>query len=387
MDGGKRIAELDLTKTFIILVAMIGIHSMYDLAHLEVSGAAAVLNVLATATGAPVIMFCMGFALTFSRHQNSANYLRRGVHLITIGMALNVLRYAPMAYTAWATENFELMKGLAMIFNVDILQFAGLAFLLLAFCKKIKIPDWGILLLSFIMNVSGTLLIGHHTDNYVVNQILGYFYHTPTCSCFTLLNWFIFVAAGNMMGKAHKNCDNVDRMYRIIIPVCGVLAFVHQYLSITGKVPYFKTLQSDWEFYNMETLDALFIAFGVAPFMLGFFRLISKIIPERWMTVLSYPSRHINQYFCVSWVWIMWIAYFLYFIPPATTFAEFVPRWLGIIILTTITVIINNKFLKTKIKPFFSEHKTGWYIGIWAVILCFGLWYFSNIPAPYIMPY
>lgn len=94
--------------------------------------------------GAPVFMFCMGVTLGFSRRQNAAGWLRRGIHLITIGMFLNMLRYFPIAYASHATDNPELMKGLALIFNVDILQFAGLAFMLLALCKRLRMGTWAI---------------------------------------------------------------------------------------------------------------------------------------------------------------------------------------------------------------------------------------------------
>lgn len=279
----KRIKELDLTKTFVIIISLIGIHTVYHLADWETLSSTipvSVLNILATACGAPVFMFCMGVTLGFSRHQDVGSWFHRGVYLITIGMVMDVLRWGPSAYIAHATGNPEHMKELAMLFNVDILQFAGLAFMLLALCKKLKMGVWSILILSLVMNIVGTLLIGHQTESYVVNQALGFFYHTTTCSCFPLLNWFIFVAAGNVMGKIYRESDNVDKFFGYIIPICGVIAVVHQYLSITGRCTWFKTMENDWEFYSMMTPDALCIAFGVAPFMIGLFRLIGRLVPE-----------------------------------------------------------------------------------------------------------
>lgn len=388
----NRVKELDLTKAFIIIISMIGIHTLCHLADYEVlssSVTANVLNILATAWGSPVFMFCMGVTLGFSRHQNPSDWLHRGIHLITIGMVLNILRWGPYAYTAHATDNPELLKGVAMIFNVDILQFAGLAFMLLALCKRLKMSALGILVLSIVMNVIGTVLTASElfTSSYPMNQVLGFFYHTPTVSCFPLLNWFIFVAAGNVMGKIYRESDNPDKAFRYIIPVCGAIAVVHQYLSITGGTSFFKTLENDWEYYNMITPDAICIAFGVAPFMLGVFHLVAKVTPDKWMKVLGYPSRHINQFFCVSWVWIMWGYCFLYQIAPATTIADFVLRWLIIFALTTTTVLIYNKYLSTRIASFFGRHETAWNIGIWMTVIILGILYFSNVQGPYLMPY
>jgi len=237
------------------------------------------------------------------------------------------------------------------------------------------------------MNIAGSFLIGHNTPSYVVNQILGFFYHTPTVSCFPLLNWFIFVAAGNVMGKIYRESDNLDRIFRYLIPVCGVIAIVHQYLSITGTVPFFKTIGNDWELYSMKTPDALCIAFGVAPFKLGLFRLVGKITPNKFMDVLSYPSRHITQFFCVSWVLIMWTHCFLYQIAPAATVGSFIILWVIIAILTTVSILIYNRYLSSRIAQFFGQHETAWNIGIWVTVIILGILYFSNVQGPYLMPY
>jgi len=379
---------LDLAKSFTIIVSMIGIHTMCHLASFEQYNLPEnILNILATAWGAPVFMFCMGITLGFSHHHTIRDWHRRGIHLLTIGMVLNVFRYLPIAYTSQAVGNPELMKELAQVYNVDILQFAGLAFLLLAICQKIKMGPQAILVLALLMNFAGTQLIGHYTSSYVANQILGLFYHTPTCSCFPLFNWFIFVAAGNVLGKFYKKSENIDFEYRFILPISGIIAIVHQYLSITGKSAMFTTLQNDWEFYNMSTPDAVCIAFGVAPFMIGFFRLISKIIPNSWLNVLSYSSRHINQFFCVSWVLIMWTYSFLYFIEPAVTFGGFVLRWLAIVLLTTLCVFVYNRYIVGKIGQYFTDNRGKWTIAVWAFAIAFGIWYFNSIPEPYVMPY
>lgn len=370
---------------------MIGIHVMYHLADYEALSStltANVLNVLATAWGAPVFMFCMGITLGFSRHQKPSDWLSRGIHLITIGMVLNLLRWGPYVFTSIASGDPELMKGVAMIFNVDILQFAGLAFMLLALCKRLRMSAFGILALSVGLNVLGTVLtsIEAFTPSYVLNQFLGYFYHTPTASCFPLLNWFIFVAAGNVMGKVYQESDNLDKVFSYILPICGTLAIVHQYLSFTGGTDIFTTLNSDWDFYNMTTIDALCIAFGVAPFMLGLFRLISKVIPDQWMNVLGYPSRHINQFYCVSWILIMWTYCFLYQLAPSVTLLGFYLRWFIITALTIAFIFIYNKYLDDP-TPLYRNEKIMWTIGIWIISFLIGALYFTYVPGPYLMPY
>jgi len=388
MNKSNRILELDLMKSFIIIVSMIGIHSLYDLTLLNANSnvTAAVLNVLASQFCAPMFMFCMGVTLSFSRNQEPMGYLHRGIILLTIGMVLNVLRYVPLIYSAYKNGETELFSGLAQIFNVDILQFAGMAFILLALLRQLKWNPWIILAFGMGLNVIGTLLDGHHTDSYVINQILGYFYPTPTCCCFPLMNWFIFVAIGNVMGLIYRTMDK-GRFFCIATPVGTVATAVYMYMCLVAKTSCTRALQDDWGFYSMHSCDAFFTAFGIAPFMLGVFRLLSKIVPEKWVAVLSHPSRHINQYFCVSWVWIMWIANLFLFVPKATTEAGFWLVWWTVVGLTVVTVVIYDKYLKSCAHAWFGRHPIAWTVSIWVALVAFGAWYFTTVPGPYTMPY
>jgi len=389
MTSGTRTIEFDLTKTFTLLFCMIGIHSFYDLTTIDMADSAigSVLNVLAGSCGAPIFMTCMGITLSFSRHNSPKDYLSRGIQLLTLGMAVNVLRWGSQAFRAYMTNDVELYKGLALIFNVDIMQFAGLAFMLLALLLVLHIRPWQMLLLGVALNIIGSTLEGHYTDSYVVNQILGYFYPTPTCCCFPLLNWFIFVATGNMLGYLYHTLDDISRFYRIAIPVCGVITAVYMYLTIVTQLPFLRTLQGDWGLYWINPYDAFFIAFGVAPFEIGVFWLLGKVIPHRWMRVLAYPSMHINQFFCISWVLIMWTANIFLFVPKATTNGEFVIIWCSIVALTILISWVYNSYLRERIAPVFSRHSLAWSIGVWAFLIAFGVWYFTTIPGPYMMPY
>jgi len=389
MSTSTRIKELDLTKTFILLVSMIGIHSFYDLTTMDVSESTigSVLNVFAGTFGAPVFMFCMGITLHFSRHQTPRNWLHRGISLLTIGLAVNILRWGTYAFDAYWTNQPELYKGLALIYNVDIMQFAGLAFMLLALLQYLHLGHWGILAIGVGLNLIGSLLEGHCTDSYVINQLLGYFYPTPTCCCFPLMNWFIFVAAGNTMGTHYSRTNDIGRFFRWQLPIGGIVTAVYLYLTIVVQVPVLRTLQGDWGLYWMNPYDALPTAFFIAPFMVSVFWLLGRLIPDSWMRVLSYPSQHINQVFCISWIWIMWIAHVFLFVPKATTDGTFIVVWLIIIALTLLSIFIYEKYLQARISPWFERHATAWTIGIWGVLIAFGAWYFATVSGPYIMPY
>lgn len=391
MKNRHRLLELDLMKSFIIIFSMIGIHSLYDLSDFDRSGSTLcfILNILATQFGAPMFIYCMGATLCFSRHRKPTDYIRRGFNLLTIGMVLNVLRWGSMAFKAYMTGEEELYGGLALIYNVDIFQFAGLALMLIGFLKHWKFNKWQIFVLAIVMNIAGTLLNGLETPYYVVNQVLAYFYATHTCCAFPLLNWFIFVAAGNLMGHYYATTEYPERFYRWALPFSALITAVYLYLCLVVESPFTRALENDWWYYSMKSGDAFLTVVGVAPFMLSLFGLLSKFVKGKMAVVVSYPSKHINQYFCVSWVLIMWTAYIFYsFIPPAHSVGMFVLTWISIAVLTTLIVFFYNRYMKVAANAWFARHETAWYVGIWLALIAFGAWYFSlSLPYPYIMPY
>ena len=94
--------------------------------------------------GAPVFMLCMGIGLTFSRKNDAATMMRRGVMLFVAGYVLNIIRALPFLIL-WLINSDEeyITDTVHALTDVDIFQFAGTAFLLLKLipCNNIPVTD------------------------------------------------------------------------------------------------------------------------------------------------------------------------------------------------------------------------------------------------------
>lgn len=86
---------------------------------------------------------------------------KRGLSLLLMGYGLNICRYAvPQEVTSLITKETIYLVGLtASFFEVDILHFAGLAFLLLAEFKKLNATAGVPVAVGTLMLVAGTFLI------------------------------------------------------------------------------------------------------------------------------------------------------------------------------------------------------------------------------------
>lgn len=128
-------------------------------------------------TGAVTFMFCMGLGISYTRHNNAEECRQRGIKLLTNGFVLLLFReIIPVLLRCWVFNSPESAIYLIFGLSCDILQFAGLALLLVGLLKELRISSKGMLLISIAMSLLGTFLEGVSTGCYPVDQILGFFW-------------------------------------------------------------------------------------------------------------------------------------------------------------------------------------------------------------------
>lgn len=111
------------------------------------------------------------------------------------------------------------------------------------------------------------------------------------------------------------------------------------------------------------------------PFLVGIWWLILKTIPRKWLDALSYPARHINQYYCVSWTLICLLMGVMIAHPWVNNNLTLILDSLLIIGLTVVTVFVCNRFFMERWEAAVSKHKYCWIAFVWfvwfgSVIIC-----------------
>lgn len=189
--------EIDILKAFCI-GWMILLHTQECCAETE-NLAFVVSDYACTFTGAAAFMICMGLGVRYSRRQSPKEWLNRGWELLTVGQLLNLCRNALPNLIAWwlSGKQFFIANALLVI-QADILSFAGLAYLLLAGLRVLRLPDGGVLGLGIALNLASALLYSamKYPENYLLSQLMGYFVVTNAESYFPLCSYYVFVAFG-----------------------------------------------------------------------------------------------------------------------------------------------------------------------------------------------
>ena len=316
-----RQTEVDILKAFCI-GWMILLHTQECLAETE-NLVFTVSDYACTFSGAAAFMICMGLGMRYSRRQSPKERLSRGWELLTVGQLLNLCRNAlPNLIAWWISGRQFFIANALLVIQADILSFAGLAYLLLAGLRALRVPDGGVLGLGIALNLASALLYSamKSPENYLVSQLAGYFVVTNAESYFPLCSYFIFVAFGYWLGDVYLRVVDKRRLSARVLAVCAPICAVWFALRIYGVIPLLPEFNSYLQYILMPGPDAWATCL-LSVVLLAVFCLLSGGRPAH--LIASHMSRHINQYYCISYMFILPMQMLL-----MLTRGELMPGWL-----------------------------------------------------------
>ena len=266
--------------------------------------------------GAPIFMIAMGISIIYSRHSSPKDLMKRGLILFLAGFALNVLRFfIPYMIGFMITgEHEKFIDPLVYkVFGNDILQFAGLAHILLGFLKKHEIPDKWIAVLALVMSLTGWYF--RHIDFGIpaLNIICGHIIGTQNdngfvLSDFPVLNWFIVPFGGYLFGKLLIRVKDKKKFYLPIGPILAVLYWVYFALEshfAFGKMAGGATVvEEENAYYHATTYDAISYLVCAAG-MLGVYFIITTIAPKWLNRFFTSVSRNITRIYIIHWFFVV----------------------------------------------------------------------------------
>ena len=303
VNNGRQ-AELDLLKALCVL-GMIFVHVLLDLSDHAMPEA---FDDYGTEFfGASTFMICMGIGMGYMHNQTPKAYLLRGFGLLTIGQLLNICRNSIPNLIAWWIEGDQFFIANAMlVLQADIMSFAGLAFMLMGLFKKLRLSDVKILIISVVM--SFLALLSYHylplPENYLLNQLLGYFVITKAESYFPLLCYFIYVAFGYFVGGYYPRIKDKDALANRVMLICFPLIAVYYVLRFSLDMPWLPAIGPDLQYSLKPTPDAI----ANCVFTLGFLAVLYKVMKaadNKLPPFMSHLSKYINNYYCIHYMFVL----------------------------------------------------------------------------------
>lgn len=258
--------------------------------------------------GAPVFMIGMGIGITFSHKSDAATMAKRGWMLFLAGYLLNILRALPfpILYGIYGEEEY-VTETIHALTDVDIFQFAGMAFLLIALIKRLHLSMGWAGLLAAVMSVAGSFVHKVDLGCFWANLLASPFIGIDTewvASDFPLINWFGFVMVGYGVGKILRRCEAPDRLNLIVLPVAALVYGGYAAYAVPRGIGMFST--DSTEFYHMNSLDFI-ICVAAAMLAMSLCHFITHIISEKLMTAVTHVCADLTKIYIAQWLIIMWV--------------------------------------------------------------------------------
>ena len=254
---------------------------------------------------AHAFMFSMGVTLHFGSHYSSKSLIKRGFYLLLVAYVLNFFRYTIYCLIDGFIQGEFMEDTLYSFLCQDILHFAGLALILTGIFRKLKMKEWHILIAGIVMSLIGGFLALKYDRGAVSNYLLGFFIVTDTTwSCFSLFNWYFFVAFGLWFGKILKNVSDLKTFYRRIFAVSSVIAAV--YTALSFRIGYYPFTPEKWYYATTLPEDIGYLSIDLvmlsAFFLMGLSSRSNKVVK-----VLCDMSSRLLRVYCAQWCLIGFI--------------------------------------------------------------------------------
>ena len=343
----KRQLELDVAKTFAI-VLMIMVHCLAFCSLCQINHPYLKYLFIFMQCSAPLFMFAMGVGMVYTRHNSPKEFINRGIKLILMGFIINII-YFVSGYFA----ELELEYCILSLIANDILQFAGLSFILIGLFKSINLNIKQILLVALILSLIGTF-INLEFSNMYLKQILGHFIGTEgykIVSCFPVLNWFMVPVVGILFGNYLIRCTDKNQFYKKIFLPTSLLSLIFMAVGLVTRSGMFSStggkVYEKLQYLHISTPDVLIMLIFVL-FLISFFYFLLPFFPRKVEQLIKIVSRNVTNIYIIQW------ALLLLLINPLNDVLKIKPNLifcvLVIIGLTSLSILLSEIYVKMKIK-------------------------------------
>ncbi|WP_407431746.1 acyltransferase family protein [Methanobrevibacter sp.] len=347
VNTGRQV-EWDFAKVFaIILMIVTHYFAFCSFGNVDYGKTTDALFIL-TQCSAPIFMFAMGIGMEYTRHNTPKEFIIRGIKLLLLGIIINTM-YFLSNYAAGVPLEYSLLSLLAN----DILQFAGLSFILIGIFKKFNFRTIKIFVISIGFSLVATYFSDFTFSNMYLNQLFGNLIETHgqnIVSCFPILNWFIIPVCGMLFGENLTRCNDKDELYSKILRPTYILTLImlivgfitlEGMFSVTGG-----TVPEKMEYLHASLPDIIILIIATL-FIGSLFYFVAKRLSPSAINFATKTSNNITVIYIVQWALILFLTYINQFLQVETNLAIAISVLILIIIAS---ILLSDAYVKIKKK-------------------------------------
>jgi hypothetical protein len=262
------------------------------------------INFLGGPMAAPIFMFALGVGIVYTRHSSPKEFAIRGLKLIATGYVLNFFRETLLLIAAnvFSVETTYQKDWIDTIGRIDILQFAGVTFLITAFFKTLKLSNWVMLVTAILLQGFGTLMIGcFDAVPKAAQYVLGLFFYTNEHIAFSSFLWLVYPVAGICFGDVLQGVAGKKAFYAKIIIVSSVALIATSIAAVTAGYDLRNYFLDSYFVQNL--FSSLWIS-SIAGISISVCYFISIVIKEKAANFVKLVSFNLNTIYIAQWLLI-----------------------------------------------------------------------------------
>lgn len=312
----NRLLSIDLARGLAVLF-MIAVHTLEVFANQEVKNSVfgQIIEFLGGPPAAPVFMTLMGFSFIYSRKSELKPKLLRGFKIFLSGYVLNILRGVfPFALSTYLkldivkTFPLDKLNEYTILTIVDILQFAGIALMVMALIQEFRINKYIILLFAFLISIISPFLWGFKLNIQVIDQTLELFWGDQPIEfsfienkiAFPVFPWLSFPLLGMFLGDTMKNSKDQSITFKYF----GIIGILVLFIGIAIS---YSNIDYHFNDYYHSRLGGMLFMCGFVIFWLYINKVIIDKIPmNKFFELLFKWSKGVTNIYFVQWIVIIW---------------------------------------------------------------------------------
>jgi uncharacterized membrane protein len=317
----NRLLSIDLARGLAVFF-MIAVHTLEVFANQEVKNSVfgQIISFLGGPPAAPIFMTLMGFSFIYSSKSELKPKLFRGFKIFLTGYLLNILRgVIPFSLASYLnmdvvkTFPIEKFNEYTILTTVDILQFAGIALMIMSIIQALNINKYLILVSAFLISMISPFLWGIKIDLPIIDQVLELFWGDQPIEfsfiankiAFPVFPWLTFPLLGMFLGDTMKNANDQNRTFKHF-GIGGILVL------LIGVAISYNNAEYHFNDYYHSRQGAMLFMCGFVIFWLYINKLIIDKVPKNKLFELLFKwSNGVTNIYFAQWIIIIWsIAFF-----------------------------------------------------------------------------
>ena len=306
--ANKRLESRNMTFDFargLAVFFMVFIHVMgvYSANNVQYSFFYDFMDFLGSPPAAPVFMFSMGvFFMLSSKSGSLSAGVMRGVKILLLGCLLSFLRedFLILLDGELTNINFLSNDSLITLWEVDILQFAGWAYILMSLIKAcFKKPIWWLVIAISIM-IASPLLWGTTTNVLPLNWIFNYLWGSQEVVYFPIFGWLFYPLIGMIFGLMMKASSDLNGLFNSLIKPGIALLILGTIITATDFGYHIG------DYYRSGPGSMVWITGFLFTWVWLINRAIEKIQENKVFNVIYYWGKETTSIYIIHWLLISW---------------------------------------------------------------------------------